>query len=351
MILAHFDLNMPLPQGTPGVTASFVGRRTGPDHFQNPTASPPRGFVSNERLLRMAPEHATVNRHQRSNMAAGNRRHIKPNSAKHNSMKANGIDVQRIYKGHDVRTTVMLRNLPNRLTHADLHTLLKEKCYGEFDFLYVRIDFSNGCNVGYGFVNMISPQSVIGFVEEFRGYEWPGSEKVAEVSYATQQGREALISRFRNSFVMLQPELHRPKLYYPLGSPLAGKEEPFPEPDNLAKLYRSQQNADAEGLYEAREQRGGAAGRRRVGPHDRQHMHNGFEVENFDPMFDPMWLAPVWEQQYGQPHLVESQANALGHDAGDMRLVGHHHGNNANPAAINPGFRHVVQGYGRRAHF
>ncbi len=39
------------------------------------------------------------------------------------------------------------------------------------------------------------------------------------------------------------------KLYYPLGHRLAGHEEPFPEPDNLLKLARSNQNAATIGTF------------------------------------------------------------------------------------------------------
>jgi len=42
---------------------------------------------------------------------------------------------------------------------------------------------------------------------------------------------------------MSEAESSRPKLFYTRDHPLAGEEEPFPSPDNLFKLARSNQNA------------------------------------------------------------------------------------------------------------
>jgi len=42
---------------------------------------------------------------------------------------------------------------------------------------------------------------------------------------------------------MSEAESSRPKLFYTRDHPLAGEEEPFPDPDNYFKLARSNQNA------------------------------------------------------------------------------------------------------------
>lgn len=79
------------------------------------------------------------------------------------------------------------------------------------------------------------------------------------------QGRETLVQKFRNSSgkapsawtrslltrlaVMSEAESSRPKLFYTRDHPLAGEEEPFPPPDNLFKLARSNQNAAHIGMH------------------------------------------------------------------------------------------------------
>lgn len=159
-----------------------------------------------------------------------------------------------IDSGSDVRTTVMLRNIPNRMTKAQVLDVLQDMMpRGSLDFFYLRIDFVNGSNVGYGFVNLVDPELVAMFVLKMRGFRWPNSDKIADVSYATIQGRETLIQKFRNSNVMEQPEHYRPMLLYSRygGSPQSkwGTEEPFPTPDNGMQLRRSIQNAAQEGLW------------------------------------------------------------------------------------------------------
>ncbi|KAH7321874.1 RNA recognition motif 2-domain-containing protein [Rhexocercosporidium sp. MPI-PUGE-AT-0058] len=177
-------------------------------------------------------------------------RNTRPNQA---AGQHNHVDIERIRAGIDVRTTVMLRNIPNKVDQAMLKEIVDESSFGKYDFMYLRIDFSNNCNVGYAFINFHDVSTFDLFVELRSNQKWQRfrSDKVAEVSYATIQGRDCLIQKFRNSSVMLEPEHYRPKLFFILqdGDQLAGKEEPFPASDNASKLKRSCENAEHVGLF------------------------------------------------------------------------------------------------------
>ncbi|KAI1144107.1 RNA recognition motif 2-domain-containing protein [Hypoxylon sp. FL0543] len=172
------------------------------------------------------------------------------NAANHH----NHVDVARIRDGIDVRTTIMLRNIPNKVDQALLKRIVDDSSWGKYDFMYLRIDFANDCNVGYAFINFVDPLDIVDFVHARGNQRWNcfKSDKVAEISYATIQGKDCLVQKFRNSSVMLEAPHYRPKLFHTLNGPrpdLAGEEEPFPEPDNQSKMKRSCENAEHVGLF------------------------------------------------------------------------------------------------------
>ncbi|ORY01142.1 hypothetical protein K493DRAFT_405638 [Basidiobolus meristosporus CBS 931.73] len=143
----------------------------------------------------------------------------------------NQIDVWKIAHGYDNRTTFMIRNIPNRYTQKMLLECLDETHKGEYDFVYLRMDFKNHCNVGYAFINFIDVSAVLSFIENRVGRKWSkfNSDKICHLSYANIQGKMALIEKFRNSSVMDKDPSYRPKIFYSSGL-LKGMEEPFPLP-------------------------------------------------------------------------------------------------------------------------
>ncbi|KAK7938077.1 RNA recognition motif domain-containing protein [Apiospora aurea] len=170
------------------------------------------------------------------------------------SSQHNHVDISRIREGIDVRTTIMLRNIPNKVDQAMLKRIVDDSSWGKYDFMYLRIDFANDCNVGYAFINFVDPLDIIDFVRARGNQRWNcfKSDKVAEISYATIQGKDCLVQKFRNSSVMLEAAHYRPKLYYTSNGPApaqAGEEEPFPAPDNHSKMKRSCENAEHVGLF------------------------------------------------------------------------------------------------------
>lgn len=181
---------------------------------------------------------------RRQNALRVNRGHFSPPGPHHNH-----VDINKIREGTDVRTTIMLRNIPNKVDQAMLKNIVDESSWGKYDFMYLRIDFANDCNVGYAFINFVDPLDIIDFVNARGNQRWNcfKSDKVAEISYATIQGKDCLVQKFRNSSVMLEAAHYRPKLYYTSNGPtpqMAGDEEPFPEPDNQSKMKRSCENAE-----------------------------------------------------------------------------------------------------------
>ncbi|XWS63482.1 hypothetical protein CRYUN_Cryun06bG0101400 [Craigia yunnanensis] len=144
------------------------------------------------------------------------------------------LDIDRIIRGEDKRTTLMLKNIPNKYTSKMLLAAIDERHRGTYDFIYLPIDFKNKCNVGYAFINMIDPSQIITFYQAFSGKKWEkfNSEKVASLAYARIQGKAALVAHFQNSSLMNEHKRCRPILFN-TDSPNAGDQVPFPMGVNI----------------------------------------------------------------------------------------------------------------------
>lgn len=56
----------------------------------------------------------------------------------------NQLCISKIESGQDTRTTVMIKNIPNKMSDKDLITYINKVCPRRIDFLYLRMDFQNG---------------------------------------------------------------------------------------------------------------------------------------------------------------------------------------------------------------
>lgn len=135
------------------------------------------------------------------------------------------IDLETIHEGRDKRTTCMIKNIPNKYTQTMLMEMLDEHHKGQYDFVYLRMDFKNKCNVGYAFVNFIDYKVIPSFFSKINSKGWKKykSNKIAELTYASIQGIENLIKKFKKSNIMCEQQEYRPKVYYRDG-PLKGME-------------------------------------------------------------------------------------------------------------------------------
>ncbi|KAL4914291.1 hypothetical protein BDW62DRAFT_220252 [Aspergillus aurantiobrunneus] len=148
----------------------------------------------------------------------------------------NAVDVERIRLGLDVRTTIMLRNIPNKIDQTMLKTIVDETSVGKYDFMYLRIVYTHD-----------TPS----LSKHERGALGIALIATKSQKYHTQ-GKDCLVQKFRNSSVMLEHPSFRPKIFHTGTGPLAGKEDRFPGPDNPSKMRRSIENAEHVGLFAPR---------------------------------------------------------------------------------------------------
>jgi hypothetical protein len=136
------------------------------------------------------------------------------------------------------RTTVMLRNMPNNYSRTMLLELLDTEGFaGQYDFLYLPMDFQSRASLGYAFINFTSSDAAESFWRVFDGYSnWAiPSRKMSGVSWSgPHQGLEAHIERYRNSPVMAEstPDEYKPILFD------QGVRIPFPAPTRRIRAPR-----------------------------------------------------------------------------------------------------------------
>ena len=111
------------------------------------------------------------------------------------------LDMVAILGGRDTRTTVMIRNIPNKYTQKMLLGRIDARHQGKYDFFYLPIDLKNNCNVGYAFINMSDPSFIVQLYEDLAGkkLECFNSEKICELTYGRIQGKEKLVDNFQSA--------------------------------------------------------------------------------------------------------------------------------------------------------
>jgi len=136
------------------------------------------------------------------------------------------------------KTTVMLRNVPNNYSRTMLLNLINTEGFaGEYDFVYLPMDFKSHASLGYAFVNLVTPEKAAAFWTAFDGFnKWKvASQKVCSVSWSCPyQGLEAHIERYRNSPIMHSdmPDEYKPIVFR------NDQRVPFPAPTKKLKAPR-----------------------------------------------------------------------------------------------------------------
>ncbi|KAL4584802.1 hypothetical protein LXL04_009412 [Taraxacum kok-saghyz] len=143
------------------------------------------------------------------------------------------IDIQRVMKGEDLRTTLMIKNIPDMLKSEMLLVEINKHIRpGTYDFLYLPLYLKASMNLshdktnyGYAFINMIRSIHVAQLYKALHGKNWGlfPSRKAAALKYAKVQGKDALIEHFKYTKIKNQE-----KCFHPILFTNTGDQEPFP---------------------------------------------------------------------------------------------------------------------------
>lgn len=78
----------------------------------------------------------------------------------------------KILSRKDIRTSIMIRNIPNKYTVKTLMEDLDFEFKGKYDIFYLPIDYFNNCNLGFAFINFVDSFHILKFDEVFKAKKW-----------------------------------------------------------------------------------------------------------------------------------------------------------------------------------
>eukprot|EP01102_Stenamoeba_stenopodia_P008068 TRINITY_DN228_c0_g1_i2.p1 TRINITY_DN228_c0_g1~~TRINITY_DN228_c0_g1_i2.p1 ORF type:complete len:719 (-),score=88.91 TRINITY_DN228_c0_g1_i2:655-2811(-) len=141
--------------------------------------------------------------------------------------ESNYLSLDAIASGKDKRTTIMIKNIPNKYGNSAILQLINRRFKDKYDFWYLPIDFAAKSNFGFAFINFINYLDIIDFYNEFNGFTWPqySSSKIVEIRYARLQGKLDLIRNFQNSSVV---GCQHPPMLFKSDGPDRGQPEEWP---------------------------------------------------------------------------------------------------------------------------
>ena len=80
---------------------------------------------------------------------------------------SNEINLMELLQGADTRTTIMLKNIPNKFNQQTVLDLINKCHEGRYDYFYLPMDLKTQCNVGYAFINFAHPLFILDFFSQF----------------------------------------------------------------------------------------------------------------------------------------------------------------------------------------
>mmetsp|Transcript_42831 Transcript_42831/g.81958 ORF Transcript_42831/g.81958 Transcript_42831/m.81958 type:complete len:430 (+) Transcript_42831:58-1347(+) len=126
----------------------------------------------------------------------------------------------KIVSGEDVRTTVMVRNIPKACSREAFVSLLNAAGLDErYSFFYMPFDKRRNIHCGFAFINFRMPDDVLKLYQCMqRQQEWrklthgPGNTQPA-LSYARLQGQDQLVKHFSLSAVMYDNDARKRPMF------------------------------------------------------------------------------------------------------------------------------------------
>jgi hypothetical protein len=122
------------------------------------------------------------------------------------------IDIKRILYLDDRRTTLMIKNIPNKFKRDLLIKIIDQNFKGAYDLYILPTDANGYKNFGYSFINFTCSYYIPYFYFLFHNKKWSStnSKKVCEITYSKIQGRNSLLSHYSSKIIYKNSEAKKP---------------------------------------------------------------------------------------------------------------------------------------------
>jgi hypothetical protein len=113
------------------------------------------------------------------------------------------VNIKKVISLEDKRTTIMIKNIPNKFTRELLLNTIDQNFKDTYDLFILPTDGSRNKNFGYSFINFTSSYFIPYFYFMFNNKKWSStnSKKICEITYSKVQGRANLISYYANKII------------------------------------------------------------------------------------------------------------------------------------------------------
>ena len=108
------------------------------------------------------------------------------------------LEINKVISMEDKRTTIMIKNIPNKFNKDLLLSIINQNFKGTYDLFILPTDINKYKNFGYAFINFTSSYYIPYFYYMFNGKMWSStnSKKICELTYSKVQGKENLLAHY-----------------------------------------------------------------------------------------------------------------------------------------------------------
>ena len=113
------------------------------------------------------------------------------------------VDLRRIILLEDRRTSLMIKNIPNKFSGELLLNIINQNFKGAYNIFILPTDSNKYKNFGYAFINFNCCYYIPYFYYLFNGKMWSStnSQKICEITYSKIQGKKNLINHYQNKII------------------------------------------------------------------------------------------------------------------------------------------------------